>query len=127
MSRSITLVRSNNITTTATGSYQLVLEITTANNTPKECFVKQRTNKPDNTVDDTFVAVASPVQLEDLNTVAPAKGSTYFRDSKISLVCHNAEFAEQVYSDIVAELNILLTDLAALDTLEVSQTVVLTA
>jgi len=86
---------------------------------PNEIFVNKRFETPDNTYTDVFVGVATPAELADLNTVSPAQGSIFFRTSTVNLMCNSLDYANQVYNDIVSEVNQLVQDLNALDVLAV--------
>jgi hypothetical protein len=126
MPSSVTLVKKATSIQTRTGNILMEIEATESDTMEKEVFVKQRMTKPDNTFDDVFVAVATPVQMEDIDKLSPTEDTTYFRDSKISLVCFSAEYAEKVWSDIQAEVGMLVEDVNDMGTLSGSVTVVVT-
>lgn len=100
-------------------SYRLVLEITSSEDIPKEVFVKQRfiNYKRDPIFDDVFVAVATPVQIEDYDKFAPRENTSFFRDSKIDLISRNIDYLEQVKTSILWELDKLVEEWNALNVL----------
>ena len=87
------------------------LTVTSADDMPKEIFVKQRFALDD----DVFAAIASPAQLEDLPINEPDGVTTYFRTSSVSLVAANQAALDSIYASIVAEVQQLVANLNALD------------
>lgn len=92
-------------------SYKLALEVTSSEGIIKEVFVKQRLRNPmTNTFNDVFAAIASPTQLEDLDRNSPSADTTYFLVSKVDLVGASAEYLDEVFNSIVADIQRLVTD-----------------
>lgn len=99
-------------------SYKLDLEVISTEDITKDVFVKQRIKKPDNVIDDTFVAVCTPAQLEDLDANSPQAGSSYFRSSHIQLVGSSLANLHSIFDQIAAELQILCDETEILDEIE---------
>ncbi len=125
MARSITLQKRSTVVDTRTGNMLLVIEATASEDMPKEVFVNQRLVQADNKFEDVFAAVATPVQLEDFATLCPNAGTHYFRKEKVELVCFSAEYAQEVWETIEAEVAMLVQDLNDMDELSEAQTVVI--
>lgn len=96
------------------GSYSMTLEIVSAEDIKKACFVKQRLKTINNGINDVFVAVCTPAQLEDLPETVPDPDTSYFRTSKIELIAYTLEYLKEIEDAIVDELNKLIRDCAAL-------------
>jgi len=96
-------------------SYVVELEVSTANNIDKNLFVKQRFRKPEGIYEDKFAAVCSPAQLQDLDTVSPASGESYFRDSKVTLIGTNPSYLDSVVNEIVSDIQILIDNDTSLE------------
>ena len=100
----------------ALGSYTLELEVTNAEGLSKAVFIKQRLYKADNSgYEDVFAAIAKPSDLAEFDEQAPAKGTSYFRDSKVQLIARTAEYLDEVYKSITVYLKQLVDDLNTLD------------
>jgi hypothetical protein len=91
-------------------SYSMDLTVIAADDMPKEVFVKQRFGVDD----DRFAAIASPEQLESLPVDAPDTDTSYFRTASVSLVAANQATLEEIYSMVVAEIQLLTANLDAL-------------
>jgi hypothetical protein len=105
------------------GAHLLTLTIHTGNDITTTLFVKQRIIKPGNTADDTFVAVASPTQLEDLPVGAPLTGNTgFFLDSTITLVSSDPAILEEIWNGVLDDIQLLTSQLDDLDSLSSSVT-----
>jgi len=77
-------------------------------------FILQRVlNKRTNKTDNTFAAIATPAQLEDLQENTPGPGTTYYRASEITLVGRVPEDLAVIFQSIVYEVRSLLRDLQA--------------
>ena len=114
----INLVRRNTSYDRSVLSYRTTLEVLSTENINKHVFVKQRIrNFIKNTFDDIFVAVATPVQMEDLDIDSPEDGTSFYRTSKIDLMSRNAGYLEEVVQAILRELQKLVDDKEALDVL----------
>lgn len=105
-------------------SYRVKLEVTSSEDIPKEVFVKQRfkdfkTLK----IDDVFVAVATPVQLEDFPINAPNDKESFFRDFQIDLISRNIDYLNDLVDSILLEVNKLVDECNALNTFATEQTI----
>lgn len=100
-------------------AYKLSLEVTASQGITKYVFVKQRHKKTDNTWIDTFVAVASAANVADFDENSPAAGESYFRTSKVELTSSNSDHLEDVFNNILAELQLLADQTEILDELQV--------
>ena len=114
----------NNLT-----SYSISLEITATQNINSAVFVKQRKLEPmtDSTYNDYFVAVASPVQLEDLAIGSPDSTTSFFRDSKVTIMAASQEYLDTVFDAIRVDLQRLVKDVDANTTLVASGTYTITS
>ena len=101
----------------------LQVSVTSSVEMDKEVFVFQRCTLPDNSTDDRFVAIATPVQMEDFDKDSPGEGTSYFRKSELELVGYSSEFIEQVWLDLQSEITSLVEDLNAIEILGPTQTV----
>jgi hypothetical protein len=104
---------------TPLSSYRLDLEIMSTEDITKDVFVKQRLRAVDNSIDDRFVAIASPAQIEDLGVNSPNGDSSYFRSSVVSLVSSNPDYLEETFNIILTELQSLTEAIEVLDELTV--------
>ena len=116
----------NTSSTERPGNYLLEFDITSANNITPYLFVKQRVILSDGTKDDSFVTVASLPQIEDINQLVPAKDSTYFRDSTITLISSDPDLLQNISDDIIADLQLTLSQLDELDDIAESETITIT-
>jgi hypothetical protein len=91
-------------------------------------FVKQRVrNFAKDSIDDTFVAVCTPVQLEDFEEDAPGEGSSYFRSNTIELIGRTPEYLTEVFDSLMYEVKKLVIDLTDLDSLSAARVYTLAA
>ncbi len=88
---------------------------------PKEVFVKQRLTA--SSADDCFVAVASVAQMEDLPVNSPGADTSYFRTDSVSLVSTNPVVLNTIYTEVLEEIQMLISNLEALDTQAVPETI----
>jgi len=96
-------------------SYKLILEVNSAQNITPKIFVNQRLkNLSEDTFEDVFAAVATPAQLEDFDEDSPGPGSSYYRTNKIEILSRNADYLDDVYDDIVWQVQKLVDDMKAL-------------
>ena len=72
--------------------------------------------------DDTFVAVCTPVQLEDFPEDSPEEGSSFYRTNRIELVGRTPEYLQTVFDSLVYEVKKLALDLDQLDLLTDAET-----
>jgi hypothetical protein len=138
MSRSLTLIRRDADLTTVVSSsaitHETELEITGAVDLPKELFVKQRRQTVNiNSVQfqeaytDEFRAVCTAAQLEELPAYAPENKLGDFRDCKVAFRYTNPNFMQTILDSVIAEIQILIENLDALDTLQQSHVYNITA
>ena len=120
--KSVTMTRQS-AATTKPGNYRLDISITSTQDITPALFVKQRIILPDGTADDTFVAVASPSEIEDIPPYNPGKGEIYFRDSSISLVNSDPEFIENTADSIIADVQLTIIQATELENLQLADTV----
>ncbi len=93
-------------------SYSMKVEVASTENIVPEVFVMQRLRSfVSDQSDDTFAAVATPAQLEDLPANAPTGDSSYFRVSSVELVVRTLEGLNAVFDSLVYELNKLCIDM----------------
>lgn len=116
--KTITLLRKSVKRNNVLAAYSLDLEITQAYDITKALFVKQRHIKFDGTIEDVFVAVASPATIAEFSERSPREGSSYFRDSKISIVSTHPDFLEEAFDTILSELQQLVDEAEVLDAME---------
>ena len=86
------------------GAYRTDITINSAQDITKFLFVKERIVRPTGEIDDSFAAVASPAEVEELPESAPESPSKYFRDNTVSLVSSDISELHSVVSSILAEL-----------------------
>jgi hypothetical protein len=128
MSKSIQIVKQSTVEIPGISSYKLVVSTANAQNMPDKIFVKQRTrNFAKDSIDDTFVAVCTPVQLEDFEEDAPGEGTSYFRTNTIELVGRTPEYLTEVFDSLLYETQKLVVDLTDLDNLSVAEVYNITA
>ena len=112
--RQVTLNRVNqNPIPDVVHAYGMTLTVTSADDMPTEVFVKQRLSA-DGTQDQ-FAAIASPAQLEDLLANEPSGDTSYYRSSTVSFVVANPARLEEIYNQVVAEVQALVYNLNILD------------
>jgi hypothetical protein len=86
-------------------------------------FVNQRIrNFAKERFDDTFVAVCTPVQLEDFPEDSPEEGSSFYRTNRIELIGRTPEYLQTVFESLVYEVKKLTLDLDQLDSLTAAET-----
>jgi hypothetical protein len=119
MPKAIQISRQSTVWIPHLQSYKLVVEAINPENMPQEVFIKQRLkNFAQDSFDDNFVAVCTPVQLEDLPVNAPDAGSSFYRVSKIELVGRLPEALDKIFDSLLYEVEKLVADLNALDDLK---------
>lgn len=101
---------------TQPGIYRTDITINSGNGITPLLFVKQRVIKADGTVDDTFAAVASPEEIEDLPERAPELPGQYFRDSAVSLVSSDLSYLLEVVQTVLDDLALTLKQAGELET-----------
>ncbi len=104
------------------------VSVTVADGINSKVFVKQRNRDVQKqTFDDIFVAVATMAQMEDFAPDAPNEGTSYFRTSTIDVISRNADYLENVFDDIVWNVQKLMSDADALEILTANGTYVINA
>jgi 5'-deoxynucleotidase YfbR-like HD superfamily hydrolase len=110
------------------GGYRLVLEVSETEDITSKIFVNQRIKSfSSDTFEDFFVAVATPAQLEDFEKDSPGEGSSYYLTDKIDLLTRDADYLEEVFNDIISEVQKLISDIEALADLQNSGTYIITS
>jgi hypothetical protein len=128
MAKSIQLVKQSTVELPDISSYKLVVKAVNAQNMSDKIFVKQRIrNFAKSSLDDTFVAVCTPTQLEDFEEDAPGEGSSYFRTNEIELIGRTPEWMVAVFNSLLYETKKLVVDLTDLDHLNAATTYNITA
>ena len=122
---SVTLSKST-AQSTSLGNYRVDMTISAAESITQFLFVKQRTLLADGTNDDTFVTVASPAQIAEIQQSTPTKDSSYFRDNAISLISSDPEFIQQIADDILADIQLTLQQASDLDGMSAPETIIIT-
>ena len=119
MSKTVTILRSAIDPKQQTGliGYVLALNVTASQNITKKIFVKQRVRTNLGTIDDVFVAVSSPEQLEDLAEDNPRDGTSYFRSDNICIIASNEAYLTKVFDTIMDDVQLLMSNSEALDIL----------
>jgi hypothetical protein len=128
MPKAIQISRQSTVWIPHLQSYKLVVEALNPQNMPQEVFIKQRLrNFAQDSFDDNFVAVCTPVQLEDLPINSPDAGGSFYRVSKIELVGRLPEAIDKIFDSLIYEVQKLVDDLNALDYLKSAQIYDITA
>jgi hypothetical protein len=118
MSKSIQIIKRSTVNLPELSSYKLVIDAVEAVDMPDKIFVKQRIkNFAKDRIDDTFVAIATPTQLEDFDEDAPADGSSFFRTNSIELVMRTPELLQEVFDSLMYEVKKLVVDLEDIEKL----------
>ena len=122
MAKSIKLSKQSAVRIPHTGAHKIVVSAVDAVDMPSEIFVKQRfRNFARDVFEDNFVAVCSPTQLEDLPLNAPEGKTSYFRVSEVELIANTPELLERIFDSMLYEVQKLVLDLTAIDSLEVAE------
>ncbi len=96
-------------------SYKMIVEVTAAQDITPKIFVNQRLyNFFKTNFEDVVVAIATPTQIEDFGEDAPNEGDSYFRTSKVEVVCRTLEALEYWYAAVVGDLQRLVLDVDVL-------------
>jgi len=118
MSKSIQLIRRSTVEVPYISSYKLVVETLNPVGMSGKIFINQRIrNFAKDTFDDTFVAVCTPTQIEDLQEDSPGEGTSYYRTNRIELIARTAESLQTVFDSLVYETKKLVVDLNDLENL----------
>lgn len=99
-------------------SYALDCEITSSQGITKNVFVKLRMKNADQSVQDVFYSVASPMLLETLSENAPAEGSRLFRTNKMRMINTDLARLEADFLSLTGELQQLCDSAEILDELQ---------
>ena len=122
MSKSIQISKRSTVALPGISSYKLEVEAVNAQDMSDKIFVKQRIrNFAKGELDDTFVAVCTPVQLEDFGEDSPNEGSSYYRTNRIELIGRTPEMVQEVFDSLVYEVKKLVVDLTDLEVLSDSE------
>lgn len=124
----ITLNRESSTFDKQIASYRMRVTVTDADGINSKIFVNQRLRDAQKqTFDDIFVAVATMAQLEDFAADAPNEGTSYFRTSIIDVISRNADYLDDVFDDIIHNVQKLVADADALAVLTDNGTYEITA
>jgi hypothetical protein len=116
MPKAIQISRQSTVWVPHLQSYKLVVEAINPQDMPQEVFIQQRLrNFAQDSFDDNFVGVCTPVQLEDLPVNAPDAGGSFYRVSKIELVGRLPEAIDKIFDSLIYEVQKLVDDLNSLD------------
>lgn len=96
------------------------LEVTSSQNITRNIFVKRRLYTITGGFNDVFVAIATPEQIESLGVLAPTADTTFFLDSKITLLENTVEYLNAVLQEILQELQNLVIDVELIQNIEQS-------
>lgn len=118
MSKSIQILKNHTVELPDISSYKLTIQAINPQEMPGKIFIKQRIrNFAKATFDDTFVAVCTPSQLEDLQEDAPEEGTSYYRTDNIELIARTPEVIQTILDSLLYEVKKLVVDLSDLDNL----------
>jgi len=118
MAKAIQISRQSTVWIPHLQSYKLVVEAINPQDMPGEVFIKQRLrNFAQDSFDDNFVGVCTPVQLEDLPLNTPEDGGSFYRVAKIELVGRLPEAIDKIFDSLLYEVQKLVQDLNSLDDL----------
>ncbi|NBQ67286.1 MAG: hypothetical protein EBU46_00030 [Nitrosomonadaceae bacterium] len=120
--KTITLQRKAVSLLPGTTNYKLSLSVTSVHDITDKVFVKRRLFKFDNTFEDVFVAVASPAQIEELPVDAPSAPNIHYRSAKVDITSSDPQLLEDIFTNIIAELQMLTDQLTTLDEMAVDGT-----
>lgn len=123
--KSVTITR-REAKSTRPGNYRVDLTITSSSNITTFLFVKQRISLVDGTYDDTFVTVASPAQIEDIQQQSPAPGEFFFRDNTISLISSDPTLIQTLTNNILSDVQLTIQQSEDLDVLSSAETITVT-
>jgi hypothetical protein len=120
MPKSIQLAKRSTIPVPDIFSYKLTVDAVNAEDMPDKIFVKQRIrNFARGVFEDDFVAVCTPVQLEDFPEDSPEEGgSSYYRTNSIELVMRTPEELQNVFDSLLWEVKKLVSDLSDIELLK---------
>jgi hypothetical protein len=119
MAKSIQISKKSTTPIPGIQSFKMEVQAINAVNMPSKIFIKQRVrNFAKDRFDDTFVAICTPVQLEDLAEDSPEEGTSYYRTDTIELVVRTAEMLQTVFDSLLYEVQKLVVDLQDIDLLE---------
>ena len=116
MPKKIQIFKSSSVYVPDISSIKLVVAAVNPEEMTDKIFVKQRIRDfAKDTFDDTFVAVCTPVQLEDLDADSPGEGTSYYRTNQVELVGRTPEMVETVFESLLYEVKKLVLDLNDMD------------
>lgn len=123
--KSVTITRRES-QSTRPGNYRVDFTIASGNNITPYLFVKQRVGLADGTYDDTFVTVASPSQIEEIQQQSPAAGEFFFRDNTISLISSDPTLIQTTANNILSDIQLTIQQSEDLDVLSAAETITVT-
>ena len=128
MRKSIQISKRSTIYIPDISSFKLVVETLNAENMSDKIFVNQRIrNFAKEQFDDTFVAVCTPVQLEDFAEDSPEEDTSFYRTNSIELIGRTPEYLQTVFESLVYEVKKLVLDLEQLDSLSEAEIYTITS
>ena len=128
MAKSIQLSKRSTVEVPGLSSFKLVVEAINAQDMTNKIFVNQRIHDfAKESVEDYFVAVATPTQLEDFPENSPVAGSSYYRTNRIELIGRTPEYMQEVFETLLFEVKKLVIDLSDLENLKAAEVYQITA
>ena len=126
MSRGLTLAKygQSQFIEGVTQGYRLVIQASDAFNVSENVFLYQRGEIDPETGlrTDNFVAICSPVDLEEYPSLEPGETDRHFRLSGVDLLFRSPEDANDTWEDIYNDVDELIETLNMMDTLELEST-----
>lgn len=120
---SITLLKKGSEFYKEVGSYRVAISVVSSVGTTPNIFVMQRTRDfVTNSFEDNFVAVSTPTQLEEVPELNNMTESSFYRTYKIELIARTAEYMSEIVDSIFHEVQNLVDDLRALESIKVVTT-----
>lgn len=129
MSASLTIQYHQSVEHKSLFSYALKVVVTNAVDMPTEVFVFRRGAAPapsaGETVQDSFVCIADPVDLEEVPANVPdlANEMPYYRLNEVTLAFRSLEELNETKELIAADLNLLVTSVQAMASFTLTETV----
>lgn len=127
MSAAITVQYHKSLQLTTLYGYSLRVVVTNSVDMPTEIFIYQRGAAPapaaGETVRDTFVAIADPLDLQEIPVDAPdlTEEIPYYRTSEVTLSFRSIIELNETMALIKADIELLVRSLQAMDEFELSE------
>lgn len=122
MAKSIQISKREAVWVPHTQSHRMIVKTANPEEMPGEVFIKQRLkNFAQDSWDDRFVAICTPVQLEDFPTGSPDARSSYYRTDEIELIARTPEELNRIFDSLLYEVEKLVIDLNAMADLAPAQ------